>query len=182
MPITNIKFRSSPYPMKKLFFLTLVSIMLLFVSSCGQGSAILRKGDPAPDFTLKDLQGKAWTLSELKGQVVFINFWATWCPPCLKELPSMQQLYTMLPKDKFKMLAVLNNDKPAPAGFIATQKGLTMPILDDSENLIGSKYALTGLPETFIVDKQGILREKFIGPEQWDAPVYVDMIKKYINQ
>ncbi len=94
----------------------------------------------------------------------------------------MQQLYTMLPKDKFKMLAVLNNDKPAPAGFIANQKGLTMPILDDSENLVGSTYALTGLPETFIVDKQGILREKFIGPEQWDAPVYVDMIKKYINQ
>ena len=113
--------------MKKLFFLTLVSITLLFVSSCGQGAPILRKGDPAPDFTLKDLEGKTWTLSELKGQVVFINFWATWCPPCLKELPSMQQLYTILPKEKFKMLAVLSKDKPAPAGFIANQKASSLP-------------------------------------------------------
>jgi len=153
----------------------------LLVGACSQSTG-LKTGDAAPDFSLVDLQGKNWTLSELKGQVVFINFWATWCPPCLKELPSMQNLYESLPKDKFKMLAVLNSDKPAPAGFIAGQKGLTMPILDDSDNSAGSKYGLTGLPETFIVDKQGILREKFIGPEQWDGPEFVQMLMGYINQ
>lgn len=94
----------------------------------------------------------------------------------------MQKLFTTLPPDKFKMLAILNNDKMAAAQFIAGQKGLTMPILDDSENLIGSQYGLTGLPETFIVDKQGILREKFIGPEQWNVPVHIQMIMNYINQ
>lgn len=168
--------------MKKLLLLTVVFCMFLFVFACGQEPAILKVGDPAPDFSLVDLEGKTWVLSELKGQVVFVNFWATWCPPCMKELPSMQKLYTTLPEDKFKMLAILSNDKPAVANFVANQYGFTMPILDDSQKLTGSKYAVTGLPETFIVDKQGILREKFIGPVEWDSPGSIKMIINYINQ
>jgi peroxiredoxin len=168
--------------MKRLLRLTLVFCLPLFIFACGQGQTFLKVGDPAPDFSLVDRQGKTWTLSELKGQVVFINFWATWCSPCLKELPSMQKLYETVPETKFKMLAILNNDKPVLADFVANQKGITIPILDDSQSLVASQYALTGLPETFIVDKQGILREKFIGAEQWDAPGYVQMIMKYINQ
>lgn len=156
--------------------------MSLFIFACGQESAILKVNDPAPDFSLIDRQGKIWTLSELKGQVVFINFWATWCPPCLKELPSMQKLYTTLPKDSFKMLAILNKDKTTLADFVANQKGITIPILDDSQNVVGSKYFLTGLPETFIVDKQGIIRKKVIGGFQWDTPGSVQMIMRYINQ
>ena len=168
--------------MKKLIFSTLIFCLPLFIFACGQGSAVLKGGDPAPDFSLVDRQGKTWTLSELKGQVVFINFWATWCPPCLKELPSMQKLYTTLPKDSFKMLAILNKDKMTLADFVANQKGITIPILDDAQNVVGSKYFLIGLPETFIVDKQGIIREKVIGGIQWDTPDAVQMIMKYINQ
>ena len=168
--------------MKKLLFLTLIFCLPLFIFACGQGSTVLKVGDPAPDFSLIDRQGKTWTLSELKGQVVFINFWATWCPPCLKELPSMQKLYTTLPKDSFKMLAILNKDKMTLADFVANQKGITIPILDDAQNVVGSKYFLIGLPETFIVDKQGIIREKIIGGIQWDTPGSVKMIMKYINQ
>lgn len=168
--------------MKKLLFLILIFCMSLFIFACGQESTILKVNDPAPDFSLIDRQGKIWTLSELKGQVVFINFWATWCPPCLKELPSMQKLYTTLPKDSFKMLAILNKDKTTLADFVANQKGITIPILDDSQNVVGSKYFLTGLPETFIVDKQGIIRKKVIGGFQWDTPGSVQMIMRYINQ
>jgi len=167
--------------MKKIFLLTVLICLPIFFVACGQDTATLKVGDPAPDLSLVDRQGKTWVLSELKGQVVFINFWATWCPPCLKELPSMQKLYTALPTDKFKMLAILNNDKPVLADFVANQKGITIPILDDPQNLVSSKYFLTGLPETYIVDKQGILVEKFIGPAQWDAPKYVQMIMKYIK-
>ena len=82
----------------------------------------------------------------------------------------MQRLYTMLPQDKFKMLAILNKDDPALADNFALKFGITMPILDDQDNQIGSAYGLTGLPETFIVDKQGVLREKYIGPAKWDSP------------
>ena len=168
--------------MKKLLGLLLVICLPLFLFACGQVPATLKVGDPAPDFSLVDLEGKSWTLSELKGQVVFINFWATWCPPCREELPSMQKLYTALATDNFKMLALLSKDKPAVANFLANQNGYTMPILDDSENLAGSKYGLTGLPETYIVDKQGILRQKVIGPAKWDSPGSLQMMMKYINE
>ncbi|MEN8257474.1 MAG: TlpA disulfide reductase family protein [Thermodesulfobacteriota bacterium] len=139
-------------------------------------------GKPAPDFTLMDREGKTWTLSELKGQVVFVNFWATWCPPCVKEMPSMQRLYEALPADKFKMLAILNSDKPINADFFAAKHKITMPILNDQENKIGPQYGLTGVPETFIVDKEGVVREKFIGPAEWDSPGVVQMLMGYINQ
>ncbi len=168
--------------MKKLLLISIILCLPLFILACGHGPTSLKVGDPAPDFSLIDRQGKTWTLSELKGQVVFINFWATWCPPCMKELPSMQNLYTTMPANKFKMLAILNKDKPALADLVANRKGITIPILDDEQNLVGSNYFLTGLPETFIVDKQGIVREKIIGSAQWDSPDAVQMMMKYISQ
>lgn len=168
--------------MKKISFLFLMFCMVLVITSCGQAPKVATVGKQAPDFTLVDLEGKTWTLSELKGQVVFVNFWATWCPPCREEMPSMQRLYKMLPENKFKMLAILNKDDPALAKNFAAKLKVTMPILNDQANIIGPKYGLTGLPETYIVDKQGILREKFIGPAPWDSPGYVQMLMKYINQ
>jgi len=100
----------------------------------------------------------------------------------MKELPSMQNLYTKIPKDKFKLLAILNNDKPVLAEFVANQKGLTFTILDDEQNIVGAKYFLTGLPETYIVDKQGVIREKVIGAAKWDSPGAVQMIMDYISE
>ncbi len=80
------------------------------------------------------------------------------------------------------MLALLNRDSPSMAKNFIKKIGVTMPILNDQGNEVGLKYGITGLPETFIVDKQGILREKFIGPAQWDSPANQQMIMKYINQ
>ena len=155
---------------------------MFLASGCGQPPKVATVGEPAPDFTLVDLQGKTWTLSDLKGQVVFVNFWATWCPPCREEMPSMERLFNLMPKDKFKMLAILNRDDPALARDFVKKLGVTMPILNDQPNEVGVKYGLTGLPETFIVDKQGILREKFIGPYQWDMPSFQQMLGRYISQ
>lgn len=168
--------------MKKLSILILVFCLPLFFAGCKKVPIALPIGSPAPDFALIDREGKTWTLSELKGQVVFINFWATWCPPCREEMPSMQRLYTRLPKDKFKMLAILNIDDPKLADIFAKKVGMTMPILNDQDNKVGFKYGITGLPETFIVDKQGVLREKYIGPAEWDEPRYMQMLMSYINQ
>ena len=168
--------------MQKLSFIILVFCLPLFITACGQGPKVATVDKPAPDFSLVDRDGKTWTLSELKGQVVFVNFWATWCPPCREEMPALQRLYTSLPKDKFKMLAILNKDKPEVADIFAAKLGLTMPILDDQDNRVGPKYGLTGLPETFIIDKQGVLKAKFIGSAQWDSPGFKQMMMKYINQ
>jgi peroxiredoxin len=171
--------------MRKSFSLIMLLCFALFITGCGQEQGSTKTaavGRPAPDFTLMDMEGKTWTLSELKGQVIFVNFWATWCPPCVQEMPSMQNLHTTLPKDQFKMLAVLNNDDPANARAFAEKFGITFPILDDPENLIGPQYGLTGLPETFIIDKQGIIRETLQGPAEWDSPDAVQMLLQYINR
>lgn len=170
--------------MKILSFLqaVLICCSLFFLTSCGPGPQVATVGKTAPDFTLVDRQGKSWTLSELKGQVVFLNFWATWCAPCREEMPSMQELHEKLPKDSFKMLAILNKDEPALADSFASKLGLTMPILDDQANTVGVQYGLTGLPETFIINKKGIIVRKFIGPAQWNIPRYTQMLKQFIEQ
>ena len=168
--------------MKKIPLLILTLCLPLILAACGDVPQKAVVGGKAPDFSLVDKQGKTWTLSKLKGKVVFVNFWATWCPPCREEMPSMQRLYSLMPKDKFEMLAILENDKPERADAFAKQLGITLPILYDEEKKAWPKYGLTGLPETFIVDKQGVIREKFIGPAQWDSPQAVEMLKKYIDQ
>jgi peroxiredoxin len=170
--------------MKKLLpLLTLVYIILLSYG-CGQNipAPVLEIGKPAPNFTISDTKGKTWTLSELRGQVVFVNFWATWCPPCVKEMPAMQELNSSLPPDKFKILAILYNDAPAMAENLVAKLNLTFPILIDPQNMAARSYGLTGVPETYIIDKQGLLREKFIGPVQWNSPNARQMIMKYIAE
>ena len=167
--------------MKKITFLILAGCLVFFIAACGE-SPVATVGKPAPDFDTIDLKGDIWSLSKLKGQVVFVNFWATWCAPCREEMPSMQRLYAKLPKDKFEMIALFNNDKPAAVKNFVTGLGITIPILSDEHNFAGTKYGLTGLPETFIIDKQGVIREKFIGPAEWDSPKFVDMMTKYINE
>lgn len=167
--------------MKNISLLILLLCLSLFIAACGQGP-VATVGNPAPDFDTIDLKGNVWSLSKLKGQVVFLNFWATWCPPCREEMPSMQRLYAKLPKDKFEMIALFNRDEPAAVKDFVAKLDITFPILSDEHNFAGTKYGLIGLPETFIIDKQGIIREKFIGPVEWDSPKIVEMLTKYINE
>lgn len=167
--------------MKKIFFFLLACCLVFLISGCGE-SPVAAVGKPAPNLDTVDMNGDVWSLSKQKGQVVFVNFWATWCAPCREEMPSMQRLYAKMPKDKFKMVALYNRDTPELVKNFVTKLGITIPILDDQQNILGERYGLTGLPETFIVDKRGVLREKFIGPKEWDSPEIVDLLMKYINE
>ncbi len=168
--------------MKRLFSpITMICLTFLLVA-CDQRPKVAEIDKPAPDFTLVDTKGKTWNLAELRGQVVFLNFWATWCPPCREEMPSMQTVHASMPNDKFTMLAVLNNDDPTLAIAMAAKIGATFPILVDPENKVAQAYGLTGLPETHIIDKQGVIRKKFIGAVQWDSAESLQMLMKYIRQ
>jgi peroxiredoxin len=167
--------------MKKIALFILMGCVALLITACGDYQ-VATVGNPAPDFDTVDLNGEVWSLSKLQGKVVFLNFWATWCPPCREEMPSMQKLYTKLPKEKFTMLALFNKDDPTAVERFVTQLNITFPILSDEYNIIGERYGLAGLPETFIIDKQGVIREKFIGPAEWDSQQVVEMIEKYINE
>ncbi len=137
-------------------------------------------GKPAPDFVLKDTKGKTWHLAELKGKVVFVHFWATWCPPCRGELPAIQALSPSLPPEAFQILAILSNDQAEVAEKFADGIGFAAPILLDPENQASKAYGTTGVPETYIVDKNGVLREAIIGAMDWNSPAARRMLANYL--
>jgi peroxiredoxin len=137
-------------------------------------------GQPAPDFNYRDSTGKMWKLSDLKGKVVFINFWATWCVTCKGEMPHKEALYEMMKDEPFQMLGMLFRDDPGNlADYYKTQK-VSPPTLISPGNESAKIYGITGVPETFIIDKEGIVREKLVGPQEWDNDETVAMIKKWL--
>ncbi|MBM4119507.1 MAG: TlpA disulfide reductase family protein [Nitrospira sp.] len=129
----------------------------------------LAVGKQAPDFALVDLNDKSVKLSDLRGKVVFLNFWATWCKPCKEEMPSMQVLYKSFEKDGLVVLAVsidrVTTTKDIPP-FLKSMN-LTFPVLVDSWGRTDMPYKRTGVPETFIIDREGVIREIVIGPRDW---------------
>jgi len=168
--------------LKKPVYTIVILSAAVFLAACGKTPQVATVGKPAPDFSLVDRQGRTWKLSRLRGQVVFVNFWASWCPPCREEMPSMENLHRSLPADRFKMLSILYKDEPAAADTLAATLGITFPVLVDPGDKTGLAYGLTGVPETFIVDKKGVLREKFIGPRQWSSPQARQMLMKYLDE
>lgn len=129
----------------------------------------LTVGKEAPNFSLPDLSDKSVQLTDYRGKVVFLNFWATWCKPCQEEMPSMEQLYKNYQKDGLVILAVsidrVTTKKDIPP-FVKNMN-LTFPVLVDSWGQTDKRYKLMGVPETYIIDQGGILREKVIGPRDW---------------
>ena len=108
------------------------------------------------DFTLSDIKGKTWTLSAMRGKVVLVNFWATWCPPCRKEMPDMQALYERFGPQGLVILAISDetNDKVEP--FIAEKK-YTYPILLDPGRNVNKLFTVEGIPKSFVYDRNGKL-------------------------
>lgn len=124
----------------------------------------------APDITVTALDGTSLRLSSLKGKVVLLNFWATWCPPCREEIPSMIKLNNSMAGKPFQMLAVSIDEggKPVVDDFFSST-GFILPTFLDQTNAAGKAYGITGVPETFIIDKKGIIVKKIIGPVEWDS-------------
>jgi peroxiredoxin len=141
-------------------------------------------GMAAPDFSLPDLEGKTVRLSDYRGKVVFVNFWATWCKPCKEEMPSMEILWDNFKSEDFVMLAIsmdrVTTKKDIPP-FIESMK-LTFPILTDSWGQTDKRYKLMGVPETYIIDQNGVLREKVIGPRDWTLRESVTTIVQLVQK
>lgn len=126
-------------------------------------------GSAAPDFELQDLSGKTWKLSDLKGKAVLVHFWATWCTTCEAENPTLQRLFEAEQgNQKFVLLSILVRDDAERAKLYMRDKKFTFPVLADTK-AVSAQYGLRGVPETFLVDKNGILRDKIIGPNNWDT-------------
>jgi len=147
------------------------------------GKPGLGKGVPAPDFTLPGLDGQMVRLADYRGKVVLLNIWATWCPPCVEEMPSMEGLYQKLKAEGFEILAVSMDVSGAQAvrPFMEKHK-LNFPALTDTEGAIKSLYQTTGVPESFIIDKDGIIVEKVIGPRDWASPGAIRFFRDLIQR
>jgi peroxiredoxin len=129
-----------------------------------------RAGFPAPDFTLPDLNGRTLRLSALQGNVIFLNLWTTWCPPCREEMPAMQLLHNRMRGKDFVMLAVSQDEKGrAAVEPFVREMGITFPVLIDPEARLSHLYGVTGYPETFVIDRNGQVIRHIVGPDRWDT-------------
>jgi cytochrome c biogenesis protein CcmG/thiol:disulfide interchange protein DsbE len=119
-------------------------------------------GKPAPDFTLQDLEGNVISLSALRGTPVLINFWSTWCPPCIQEHPLLEMAAEQY-RGRVHLLGVIYQDEPATIQRFLDERGSWGPSLIDPENRVGIAYGVFGPPETFFIDAQGVIVDKVIG-------------------
>jgi peroxiredoxin len=159
-------------PSRLVILLTASAILALVFGLVWFQSAkyeLLAVGKAAPDFVLSDLNDKTFRLSDFRGKVVFLNFWATWCKPCREEMPSMEVLYKNFEKDGLVMMAVSIDRVTTTKDIPPFVKGLnlTFPILVDSWGKTDKPYKRMGVPETFLIDQEGVIREIVIGPRDW---------------
>lgn len=154
----------------------IVAVFLIVLFSEDRDSTVtttrpIQMGFEAPNFTFPDLNGHRVTLFDHRGKVVLVNIWATWCPPCRQEMPSMQRLYEKFRGEDLEILAVSidANGREAVDPFMR-KIDLTFPVLLDPKETIKPLYGITGVPESFIVDKEGIVVKKIIGPIDWATP------------
>jgi peroxiredoxin len=137
----------------------------------------------APDFELPDVNGNMHRLSSLRGKVVFLNLWTTWCPPCRMEMPAMQRLYNRLAPRDFAMLAVSQDENGAAAvAPFVRELGLTFPVLIDAEARVSGRYGVTGYPETFVIDRQGQVVRHIVGPAEWTSAAEIAYFEGLIAQ
>ncbi len=157
-----------------------LSVALLFTvlgTGCYTGSRPPHVGATAKDFTVQDTDHQV-SLSQFRGQVVILNFWATWCPPCVEELPSMIDMQNRLRVRGVVVLGVsIDVDGDAYHRFIK-QRNVNFVTVRDPEQKIAGMYGTSGWPESYIIDRQGVLRRKIVGPINWDSPEVMQFLTK----
>lgn len=164
---------------------SILAIILLSLSGycVAENTSIraLKNIAPAPLFELVDLNNNKVKLKDYRGKVVAVNFWATWCPPCRKELPSMQHTYAAYKDKGFEILGVnVGEDWDTVALFLGNFS-LTYPILFDTDSKIIEQWKVLGLPSTFIIDKKGNITHRINGGRDWDNPKFREALLKIIE-
>ncbi len=131
----------------------------------------LKPGTAAPAFRLPSLDGGEVDLSAYRGRLVVVNFWATWCPPCVAEMPSLERLHRTLGREGVQVLGVSTDEDEAALRRFVAARGVTFPILRDPGGRVAAgAYRTTGYPETFVIDPAGLIKEQYVGPAEWDTP------------
>lgn len=167
----------------KRWICALFLLTAMISSGCTKHEGPAVEGSQAPDFTLQDLSGKSVRLSSLRGKVVLLNFWATWCPPCREEVPSLVRLNKAMQGKPFEMLAVSVDEggKAAVEAFFK-KEGATLPALLDTEGKAARLYGTTGVPETFVIDAKGVILKKVLGPMDWSSPEVLSALAEIMKK
>jgi thiol-disulfide isomerase/thioredoxin len=144
-------------------------------TGCDRGDHPEQLGTRAPVFALNDGQ-HAVDLSKLRGHVVVLNFWASWCAPCIEELPSLEELQRELPQ--VEVVAVSTDEDAVAYQRFLTEHSVSLLTVRDADQRSNAMYGTFRFPETYVIDKSGIIRRKFIGPQEWTSPEIVGYLKK----
>ncbi len=164
-------------------FRLLPAILLLLFSSltlsqqAGKGLTLLPDGPVAPDFELTDLDGNRHRLSDYRGQVLIINFWATWCPPCREEMPSMQRAWEQLEKEGILMFGIDVGESEDTIFQFTANYPVEFPLLMDLDSTVINQWPVVGLPTTFVVDPKGRIIYRAIGGREWDDPALLALVR-----
>ena len=154
-------------------------LLTLLVASNSHGVGLK---ESAPDFTLKSLGGGNLRLEEYRGQVVLINFWASWCGPCRQEMPLLDRLHHRYEDTGFAVLGVNVEGELEPAQEIVDKINVTFPILIDDGQKVSEMYNLQAMPSTVVVDRDGVVRYIHLGYKPGDEAKYVEVVKQLIRE
>jgi peroxiredoxin len=144
-------------------FILLTAMGAYSPADSGKGTAI----EKAPDFSLKDLGGGMVSLTSMRGKVLLLNFWATWCPPCVSEMPSLNKLYQELRPRGFEVVAVSLDKSADGVREYVSKRGFKFLVLIDESNTVSRRYKVFSTPTTFLIDRQGNIVERFYGEYDW---------------
>lgn len=172
-------------------WLTVAGILLVLVGVVTTGAYVMRDelfpvgvGSRAPGFEARTVDGsnRVRTLADYKGKVIVLNVWATWCKPCIYEMPSFERLHRQIADSNLKVVAVSIDDVVGADSVYRFARGLgvTFDILLDSTHAIDRAYQVTGYPETFVIARDGTIRKKYIGPLDWSSPANMALVRNLL--
>jgi len=153
------------------------ALILFALSGCYSGTRPPRIGTAAPDFTVQDSE-HAVSLSQLKGKVVVLNFWATWCPPCIEEMPSLVRMQQRMQPKGVTVLAVSVDVDDSKYRRFLKDHNVNLLSVRDPDQKSNALYGTFKFPETYIIDRNGVMRRKFIGAVDWTEPEIIDFLGK----
>ncbi len=157
-------------------------LVLCTAAVAGPAGATVAAQAPAPDFTLKRADGRNLRLQEQRGQVVLVNFWATWCGPCRQEMPHLNRLYDKYRNSGFTLLAVNIDDDPRTALATAAKLGLRFPVLLDTDKTVSRRYDLGSMPATVLIDRDGKVRFLHRGYRDGMELAYEQQIRDLVKE
>ena len=150
-------------------------VLFLVLAGCDRGQHPERVNTVAPNFSVKD-ESQSVELSKFRGKIVLVNFWATWCTPCIDELPSLMELQRRMPQ--VSVIAISRDEDPEAYRRFLTKYHVDLLTVRDTSLKVQDLYGTIQIPETYVVDRNGMLRRKFVSAQNWTSPEIIDYLSK----